>query len=89
MSCGYSSNLSYSKIKKQYKEINTDTYDFYTDTCRLHIVGFYGLTLLGGVFEPLSVAVLIFFGIVYSGLAKPKNTGDGSMESRYLISSYE
>jgi len=76
LSCGYSSNLSYSKIKKQYKEINADTYDFYTDTCRLHIVGFYGLTLLvEGVFEPLSVAVLIFFGIVYSGFTKPKNTG--------------
>jgi hypothetical protein len=71
---GYRSNLSYSKIKKQNKEINTDTYDFYTDTCRLHTVGFYGLTLLvEGVFEPLPVAVLIFFGIVYSGLAKPKN----------------
>lgn len=80
MSCGYSSNLSYSKIKKQYKEINTDTYDFYTDRCRLHIVGFYGLTLLvEGVFEPLSVAVLIFFGIVYSGFTKPKSLGTKNM----------
>ena len=63
-----------SKIKKQYKEINTDTYDFYTDTCRLPYCWIYGLTLLGeGVFEPLSVAVLIFFGITYSGIAKQRN----------------
>lgn len=39
-----------------------------------HILGFLGLTLLAeGVFEPLSVAVLVFFGFVYSGIAKPKN----------------
>ena len=39
-----------------------------------HILGFLGLTLLAeGVFEPLSVAVLIIFGFVYSGIAKPKN----------------
>jgi hypothetical protein len=39
-----------------------------------HILGFLGLTLLAeGVFEPLSVAVLIIFGLVYSGIAKPKN----------------
>ena len=39
-----------------------------------HILGFLGLTLLAeGVFEPLSVAVLIIFGLVYSDIAKPKN----------------
>ena len=39
-----------------------------------HILGFLGLTLLAeGVFEPLSVAVLIIFGFVYFGIAKPKN----------------
>ena len=39
-----------------------------------HILGFLGLTLLAeGVFEPLSVAVLIIFGFVYSDIAKPKN----------------
>jgi hypothetical protein len=39
-----------------------------------HIVGFFGLTILAEVvFEPLSVAVLIFFGIVYSDIARPKN----------------
>ena len=33
------------------------------------VVGFFGLTLLAdGVFEPLSVGVLIFFGIIYSGI---------------------
>ena len=39
-----------------------------------HILGLLGLTLLAeGVFEPLSVAVLIIFGFVYSDIAKPKN----------------
>jgi len=39
-----------------------------------HILGFLGLTLLAeGVFEPLSVAVLIISGFVYFGIAKPKN----------------
>ncbi len=50
------------------------THSFY------HILGFFGYTLLAeGVFEPLSVAVLIFFGFVYSGLAKPKNMSIKSM----------
>lgn len=39
-----------------------------------HIVGFFGFTILAeGIFEPLSVAVLIFFGISYSGMTKSKN----------------
>src|SRR5947209_9289799 len=46
-----------------------------------HILGFLGLTLLAeGVFEPLSVAVLIIFGFVYSsGIAKPKNVSIKNM----------
>ena len=41
-----------------------------------HVVGFFGLTLLGeAVFEPLSVAILIFFGIIYSGMTRPKHLG--------------
>ena len=38
-----------------------------------HIFEFFGSTQLGeGFFEPLSVAVLIFFGVVYSNIARPK-----------------
>jgi hypothetical protein len=41
-----------------------------------HVVGFFGLTILGeAVFEPLSVAILIFFGIVYSGMTRPNRLG--------------
>lgn len=54
-----------------------------------HIAGFFGLTMLAeAVFEPLSVAVLIFFGIIYYETAKPKlgkNLGAKSMTS--IISS--
>jgi hypothetical protein len=38
-----------------------------------HIVGFFGLTMLAeAVFEPLSVAILIYFGIIYYELAIQK-----------------
>jgi hypothetical protein len=40
-----------------------------------HVFGFLGYSLLAeGVFQPLSVAVLIFFGIFYSGFTSPKNS---------------
>lgn len=45
-----------------------------------HITGFFGFNLLAdGVLEPLSVVVLIFFGIVYSAIIgpKPTNTNTG------------
>jgi hypothetical protein len=39
-----------------------------------HVTGFFGFNFLAeGVFEPLSVVVLIFFGIVYSGFTKIVN----------------
>ncbi|MGB7955114.1 MAG: hypothetical protein WCF23_14140 [Candidatus Nitrosopolaris sp.] len=45
-----------------------------------HVFGFLGYSLLAeGVFQPLSVAVLIFFGIVYSGFTKPKSLGTRNM----------
>ena len=58
------------------------------------VVGFFGLTLLAdGVFEPLSAGVLIFFGIVYSGIDKQRSIsiqkyGCG-MEPWYVTPSYE
>jgi hypothetical protein len=45
-----------------------------------HITGFFGFNLLAdGVLEPLSVVLLIFFGIVYSAMIgpKPTNTNTG------------
>ena len=46
-----------------------------------HMTAFFVFSLLAdGVFEPLSAAVLIFFGIVYSGsISKPKNVGMKNM----------
>ena len=45
-----------------------------------HVFGFLGYSILAeGVFQPLSVAVLIFFGIVYSGFTKPKSLGTKNM----------
>jgi len=45
-----------------------------------HVFGFLGYSLLAeGVFQPLSVLSLIFFGIVYSGFTKPKNSGTKNM----------
>jgi hypothetical protein len=45
-----------------------------------HVFGFLGYSILAeGVFQPLSVITLIFFGIVYSGFSKPKNVGTKNM----------
>ena len=45
-----------------------------------HVFGFLGYSILAeGVFQPLSVIVLIFFGIVYSGFTKPKSLGTKNM----------
>jgi len=45
-----------------------------------HVFGFLGYSPLAeGVFQPLSVITLIFFGIVYSGFTKPKNVGTKNM----------
>jgi hypothetical protein len=45
-----------------------------------HVFGFLGYSLLAeGVFQPLSVITLIFFGIVYSGFTKPKSLGAKNM----------
>jgi hypothetical protein len=64
------------KLKNNIRKLTLILTIFILTHAVYHIVGFYGLTLLGeGVFEPLSVAVLIFFGIIYSGFAKPKNMG--------------
>jgi len=48
-----------------------------------HVTGFLGFNFLAeGVFEPLSVAVLIFFGIAFSGFTK---TSKISMKSMAVV----
>ncbi len=50
-----------------------------------HIAGFFGLTILSeAVFEPLSVAILIYFGIIYYELTRPKYLGTKSMMKMIL-----
>jgi hypothetical protein len=45
-----------------------------------HVTGFLGFNFLAeGVFEPISVAVLIFFGIAFSGYTKAAKTSMKSM----------
>ena len=62
------------KLKDNLKKLTAILSIFILIHAVYQIVGFYGFNLLAeGVFEPLSVAVLIFFGIVYSGLSKEKN----------------
>ena len=51
------------KLKNSIRKLTLILTIFILTHAVYHIVGSYGLTLLGeGVFEPLSVAVLIFFG---------------------------
>lgn len=50
-----------------------------------HIAGFFGLTILSeAVFQPLSVAILIYFGIIYYELTRPKYLGTKSMMKMVL-----
>jgi hypothetical protein len=50
-----------------------------------HIAGFFGLTILSeAVFEPLSVAILIYFGIIYYEITRPKYLGTKSMMKMVL-----
>lgn len=52
-----------------------------------HIAGFFGLTILAEVvFEPLSVAILIFFGVIYYELARPKNLGAKNLGTKSMVS---
>jgi hypothetical protein len=62
------------KLKDNLKKLTALLSIFILIHALYQVVGFYGFDLLAeGVFEPLSAAVLIFFGIVYSGLAREKN----------------
>jgi hypothetical protein len=61
------------KLKDNLKRLTAILSIFILIHAVYQLVGFYGFDLLAGVFEPLSAAVLIFFGIVYSGLAREKN----------------
>ena len=61
------------KLKDNLKKLTALLSVFILIHAVYQIVGFYGFDLLAGVFEPLSAAVLIFFGIVYSGLSREKN----------------
>ena len=52
-----------------------------------HIAGFFGLTVLvEAIFEPLSVALLIYFGIIYYELTRPRYLGTKSMMKMVLPS---
>ena len=68
------------KLKDNLKKLTAILSIFILIHAVYQIVGFYGFDLFAeGIFEPLSAAVLIFFGIVYSGLAREKNIGIKNM----------
>ena len=62
------------KLKDNLKKLTLILTVFILIHAVYHVLGFLGYSLLAErVFQPLSVAVLIFFGMVYSGFTKPKN----------------
>jgi hypothetical protein len=68
------------KLKDNFKKLILILTIFILVHAVYHVFGFLGYNLLAeGVFQPLSIAVLIFFGIVYSGFTKPKNGGIKNM----------
>ena len=70
------------KLKDNLKKLTAILSIFVLIHAAYQVVGFFGLNLLAdGVLEPLSVAVLIFFGIVYSGIAKQRNLSIQNMSA--------
>jgi len=70
------------KLKDNLKKLTAILSIFILMHAVYQVAGFFGLTLLAdGVLEPLSVAVLIFFGIVYSGIAKQRNLSIQNMSA--------
>ena len=68
------------KLKDNLKKLTLILTVFILIHAVYHVFGFLGYSLLAeGVFQPLSVITLIFFGIVYSGFTKPKNVGTRNM----------
>jgi hypothetical protein len=70
------------KLKDNLKKLTAILSIFILMHAAYQVVGFFGLTFLADVIlEPLSVAVLIFFGIVYSGFAKQRNLSIQNMSA--------
>ena len=70
------------KLKDNLKKLTAILSIFILIHAAYQVVGFFGFNLLAdGVLEPLSVAVLIFFGIVYSGIAKQRNLSIQNMSA--------
>ena len=68
------------KLKDSLKKLTLILTVFILIHAVYHVFGFLGYSLLAeGVFQPLSVITLIFFGIVYSGFTKPKSLGTKNM----------
>ncbi len=68
------------KLKDNLKKLTLILTVFILIHAVYHVFGFLGYSILAeGVFQPLSVLVLISFGIVYSGFAKPKSVGTKNM----------
>jgi hypothetical protein len=68
------------KLKDNLKKLTLILTVFILIHAVYHVYGFLGYSILAeGVFQPLSVITLIFFGIVYSGFTKPKSLGTKNM----------
>src|SRR6266849_1380516 len=68
------------KLKDNLKKLTLILTVFILIHAIYHVFRFLGNSMLAeGVFQPLSVITLIFFGIVYSGFTKPKSLGTKNM----------
>src|SRR2546428_11711984 len=61
------------KLKDNLRKLTLTLTIFILTHAIYHVTGFFGFNLLAeGVFEPLSIAVLIFFGITFFGYKSSK-----------------
>jgi hypothetical protein len=74
------------KLKDNLRKLRLILTIFILTHAIFHIAGFLGFNFLAeGVFEPLSVAVLIFFGIAFSGYTKAAKTSMKSMAIVWIL----
>ncbi len=69
------------KLKDNLRKLTLILTIFILTHAIFHVTGFFGFNFLAeGVFEPLSVVVLIFFGVAFSGL-----TGTSKVSIRNIV----
>jgi len=72
------------KLKDNLRRLTQILTIFILTHASFHVIGYLGFNFLAGVFEPLSVAGLIFFGIAFSGYTKEAKVSIKNMTAVWI-----